>query len=107
MDLLSPLTCGLISCSYIRRGSSTTAFRSSILRFAELYPFSDCGVTISPRGWLGRRVFGLTLMLRSLSLCDLLCCSLVEVLCECGSYVLGVLGSLGIEAGDGWAGDVW
>ncbi len=55
-------------------------------------------------GWLGNRVFGLTLMLRSLSLCDLLCCSLREVLCE--SYALGVLGSLGSGAGGGGAGEV-
>jgi hypothetical protein len=43
-------------------------------------------------------------MLRSLSLRDLLCCSLVEVLCE--SYALGVLGCRGMEAGSGGAGEV-
>ena len=60
---------------------------------------------MSPLGWLGSRVFGLTLKLRSLSLCDSRSVSLVDVLCE--SYVLGVLGNLGIDAGRGGAGDVW
>lgn len=59
---------------------------------------------ILPGGWLGRRVFGLTLKLLSLSLCDLRCCSLVDVRCE--SYPLGVLGNRGIEAAGVGAGDV-
>lgn len=81
---LFPFTCGLLSDCDTGRGGSVSNSLSAILRFVELAYTSISGSCrrISPLGWLGRRVFGLTLKLRSLSLCDLLFGSLVDVLCE-------------------------